>query len=131
MIERIVKDNKLYSIIMRTSYVKDGIDFVTNQEDFLQIGYMNRESGYKIQPHKHNEISRTVSHTQEVLIIKSGKVQVDYYDTENTLFKSVILNKGDLVFLAFGGHGFSMLEKSEIIEVKQGPYIGESDKTRF
>jgi len=24
-----------------------------------------------------------------------------------------------------------MLENSEIIEVKQGPYIGENDKTRF
>ena len=30
-----------------------------------------------------------------------------------------------------GGHGFSMIEESEIIEVKQGPYIEAKDKIRF
>lgn len=92
---------------------------------------MNRDIGYEIQPHKHNEVVRTVNRTQEVLIIKSGKVQVNYYDSENNWFCSKILNKGDLVLLIYGGHGFLMLEKSEIIEIKQGPYIGDSDKTRF
>jgi hypothetical protein len=33
--------------------------------------------------------------------------------------------------LAHGGHGFTMLEESEIVEVKQGPYSGDVDKTRF
>jgi len=36
-----------------------------------------------------------------------------------------------VILLAFGGHGFEMLEATEIIEVKQGPYAGEQDKTRF
>lgn len=35
------------------------------------------------------------------------------------------------MLLAYGGHGFKMLEDSEIIEVKQGPYAGENDKVRF
>ena len=30
-----------------------------------------------------------------------------------------------------GGHGFEMLEKTEIIEIKQGPYANDKDKTRF
>ena len=38
---------------------------------------------------------------------------------------------GDVVLLAHGGHGFTMLEPSEMIEVKQGPYAGEQDKERF
>lgn len=29
------------------------------------------------------------------------------------------------------GHGFEILEETEMIEVKQGPYAGEQDKTRF
>ena len=45
--------------------------------------------------------------------------------------QSTILNKGDVVLLAFGGHGFEMIEESEIIEIKQGPYAGEMDKVRF
>ena len=45
--------------------------------------------------------------------------------------ESRILNKGDVVLLAYGGHGFEMIEDSEIIEVKQGPYLDEVDKIRF
>ncbi len=33
--------------------------------------------------------------------------------------------------LSAGGHGFEMLEDAEIIEVQQGPYCGDKDKTRF
>ena len=42
-----------------------------------------------------------------------------------------MLNLGDVVLFSSGGHGFTMIEESEIIEVKQGPYSGEQDKTRF
>ena len=41
------------------------------------------------------------------------------------------MEAGDVVLLAYGGHGFEMIEESEIIEVKQGPYAGEMDKVRF
>ena len=33
--------------------------------------------------------------------------------------------------LVAGGHGFEMLEPTEMIEVKQGPYSGDQDKSRF
>ena len=56
---------------------------------------------------------------------------MDFYDDEQHYLESRILNTGDIVLLAFGGHGFEMLEASEIIEVKQGPYAGDNDKTRF
>ena len=56
---------------------------------------------------------------------------MDFYDDDQNYLESRILNQGDVVLLAFGGHGFEMLEASEMIEVKQGPYAGEGDKTRF
>ena len=42
-----------------------------------------------------------------------------------------MLQGGDVILLAEGGHGFEMLEDSEMVEVKQGPYAGDGDKTRF
>ena len=56
---------------------------------------------------------------------------MDYYDDNKNYLESKILNQGDVILLAYGGHGFEMLEDSEIIEVKQGPYAGEMDKIRF
>jgi ABC-type dipeptide/oligopeptide/nickel transport system ATPase subunit len=53
------------------------------------------------------------------------------FDLDKKFIKSCVLNKGDVVLLSAGGHGFTMLEKSEIIEVKTGPHLGELDKTRF
>ncbi|MCZ2140280.1 MAG: hypothetical protein LC096_02690, partial [Bacteroidia bacterium] len=50
---------------------------------------------------------------------------------EQYYIKSTILHTGDVILLSDGGHGFKMLEESEIIEVKQGPYCGEQDKVRF
>ncbi len=131
MIENIMYDGLSLAIILRAEYRAAGISFFTPDEFSQQLGYMNRPQGYVIAPHVHNPVLREVQFTKEVLFIKSGKVRVDFYDEEQNYLQSRILNKGDVILLAFGGHGFEMLEPSEVIEVKQGPYAGDADKTRF
>lgn len=130
-IDRVVQENKLLAIIIRSDYGKEGIEFFTPNEFSQQLAYMNRPAGYKIAPHVHNKIQREVLYTQEVLFIKSGKVKVDFYTDSQSLHDTRILETGDIILLASGGHGFTMLEPTEMIEVKQGPYAGEADKTRF
>jgi len=131
MIENVIYNEKLLSVIIRANYKSDGIEFFTPDDFSQQLAYMNRAKDYVIPPHVHNAVQRDVHFTQEVLVIKSGKVRVDYYDDDRNYLESRILNQGDVVLLAYGGHGFEMLEDSEIIEVKQGPYAGEMDKVRF
>jgi len=131
MIETIKNDEKTLAIIIRASYKSDGINFFTPGDFSQQLGYMNRKKGYVIAPHRHNLVERKVTLTQEVLYIKSGKVRVDFYNGKQDYLESRVLEKGDVILLADGGHGFEMLEASEIIEIKQGPYCGEEDKVRF
>ena len=131
MIERIEYAGITLSIIIRTSYNKEGIEFFTPDDFSQQLAYMKRPKGYCIEPHTHNLVPRKVNYTQEVLFIKSGKVRIDFYTDDQCYLKSHILNAGDVVLLAHGGHGIKMLEESEIIEVKQGPYTGDQDKSRF
>ena len=131
MIENIIHNSILFAIILRTSYNESGIKFFTPDDFSQQLAYMNREKDYIISPHVHNSVQRNIHYTQEVLIIKSGKVRVDYYNDNKDYLESRVLYQGDVVLLANGGHGFSMLENSEIIEIKQGPYVGEMDKVRF
>jgi len=131
MIERIRKNEKELAVIIRSSFKKDGIEFLTQDSYSQQLGYMCRPANYVIPPHVHNPIVREVQYTQEVLFIKSGKVRVDFYSDEKKYLESKVLMAGDVILLASGGHGFLMLEESEMIEVKQGPYVGDSDKTRF
>ena len=131
MIEYINHDGCVLATLLRSTFNEPGIKFFTPDEYSQQLAYMNRPKGYVIKPHIHNSVPREVQFTKEVLFIKSGKVRVDFYDDEQTYLESRILHAGDVILLAFGGHGFEMLEASEIIEVKQGPYAGDADKTRF
>jgi len=131
MIEKIYDGKLLLSIIIRKNFRKEGIQFFTPDDFSQQLAYMNRPKNYVIEPHVHNVVSRGIQLTQEVLIIKSGKVRVDFYDDAKNYIESRVLNDGDIILLAHGGHGFKMLEPTEIIEVKQGPYAGGKDKVRF
>jgi mannose-6-phosphate isomerase-like protein (cupin superfamily) len=131
MIERIVSNDQELALIIKRAYFNEGIKFFTPDTYSQQIGYMNRPTGYVIPPHVHNPVSREVLFTKEVLFIRSGRVRVDFYDEEKNYIESHILEAGDVILLAYGGHGFEMLENCEIIEVKQGPYAGDRDKTRF
>ena len=131
MIEEIVKESRILAIILSSNHRADNIEFYTPSDFSQQLGYMNRPQGYVIPPHVHNPVPREVQFTKEVLFIKSGRVRVDFYDDDQNYLESHILEQGDVILLAFGGHGFEMLEPTEMIEVKQGPYAGEADKTRF
>lgn len=129
--EKIFDGDTLLGLIIRSDYHKEGISFFTPSDFSQQLGYMNRPKDYVIEPHVHNLVERKVDLTQEVLFIKSGKVRVDFYNSSRNYLDSRVVFKGDVVLLAHGGHGFKMLEPSEMIEVKQGPYCGEMDKVRF
>lgn len=131
MIEKIIHNNTVLGIIIRAEYENKGIEFFTNDDDSQQLGYMTRPVGYQIAPHTHRLVPRKVHLTQEVLLIKSGKVRVDFYNSDQQYIKSTIVVTGDVILLAEGGHGFKMLEESKIVEVKQGPYCGDEDKVRF
>ena len=131
MIEKISHGDELIAIIIKKDYKKNGIEFFTPGEFSQQLGYMNRPEGYKIKAHIHNPVERSVVNTQEVLFIRSGKVKANFYTRDLDYFCSVILNEGDIILLASGGHGFEFLEASEVIEVKQGPYSGDMDKKIF
>jgi hypothetical protein len=131
MVEKIYHKDVLLSIIIRAGFEINGIEFFTPDDFSQQLAYMKRPKDYAIPPHVHNIVKREVQFTKEVLIIKKGKVRVDFYDDDKNYLESSIVGKGDVILLAFGGHGFEMMEESEIIEVKQGPYVGELDKVKF
>lgn len=131
-VERITYQEHILAIVLRVDFCAKGIHFLTPDSFSQQLGYMNHPKDYVIAPHDHNPVVRTVEWTQEVLFVRRGRVRLDFYAPESRNYlQSLVLGAGDVVLLAHGGHGLTMLEDAEIIEVKQGPYTGEADKTRF
>lgn len=131
MIEQITYHKQLLALIVSRNFHQQGIHFFTPDELSQQLAYMRHPVGKTIQPHIHNPVLREVQYTQEVLFIKHGRLRVDFYNNEQKYLESRILEAGDVILLVTGGHGFEVIEEIEMIEVKQGPYVGEHDKTRF
>lgn len=117
--------------IIKADYSGQGITFFSDNNAYLQVGYMNRGNGYVIAPHIHNSVERKIYFTEEILFVKNGKVRVDFYDDNKNYLESYYVYEGDIVVLKRGGHGFKFLENSEIFEVKQGPYLKSGDKVRY
>jgi mannose-6-phosphate isomerase-like protein (cupin superfamily) len=130
-IQEITDSDQLLAIIISANFNKQGIHFLTPNDLSQQLAYMRHPAGKKIEPHVHNMVLREVHYTQEVLFIKKGKLRVDFYNERQQYLESRILEAGDVILLIKGGHGFEVLEELEMIEVKQGPYMGDGDKTRF
>lgn len=130
-IEEVKKKEKLLAMIIRNDYECKGVDFVTPNEFSQQVAYMHHPAGKIIDAHVHNMVHRNVVLTQEVLFIKKGILRVDFYDEYEDYLESKVLYAGDIILLVSGGHGFSVIEEVEMIEVKQGPYSGDQDKKRF
>jgi mannose-6-phosphate isomerase-like protein (cupin superfamily) len=131
MLKEIIHNNKLLGIIISHNYSESGIHFCTPDSFSQQLAFMKHPAGKTIKPHVHNPVQREVHYTKEVLFIRKGKVRIDFYTDHQQYIESYILETGDVILLSEGGHGFEILEETEMIEVKQGPYAGEKDKTRF
>lgn len=131
MIEEIKHKQNIIAVIVRSNFSKEGVSFFTPNDFSQQLAFMKHTKGKTIEPHVHNKVERNVFFTQEVLFIKKGQLRVDFYDDEKKYLESRVLNSGDVILLASGGHGFEVLQELEMFEVKQGPYAGDKDKTRF
>ena len=97
MIDRIVHQNQELALIIRHDYRKEGIEFFTPATYSQQIGYMSRPAGHVIPPHVHNPVPREVQFTKEVLVIRSGRLRVDFYSDAQEYLESTILDAGDII----------------------------------
>ena len=132
MIEKIYNKKKLYALIVRAKFrKKKGISFFTPNETNQQFGYMKHDKGHLIKPHKHKKRTTKIFYTTEVIIVFKGSLRVDFYDQNEKYLFSKIINEKDIIMLVHGGHGFKVLKKVEMLEVKQGPYSIEKDKVKF
>jgi|TARA_B110000014_G_scaffold258847_1_gene245634 hypothetical protein len=132
MVEKIYHKKKLYALIVRAKFrKKKGINFFTPVDTNQQFGYMKHDKGHLIKPHKHKKRATKIFYTTEVIILFKGSLRVDFYDQRQKYLFSKIIREKDIIMLVHGGHGFKVLKKVEMIEVKQGPYSLEKDKVKF
>ena len=129
----ITHSEKIISIIYRDSDWIKGLNFITPDELFVQVGSWWYDKGKKLDSHIHKDFDRTATRTQETIYVKKGSVKVLLFTEEEEFFHDYVLHKGDLAVFGYGGHGYEILEDdTQIIESKNGPFISvDKDKKKF
>ncbi|MFM2129267.1 MAG: hypothetical protein RL477_813 [Pseudomonadota bacterium] len=131
MLIRITDKEKLIALVLRKDFSRPGINFLTEDRSSLQVGTISHPANYVIPAHDHQINARMIEDTQEVLVLRRGRVRVDFFTEARVYIESVVMDAGDILLLISGGHGFKALEEIDMVEIKTGPYMETRDKTRF
>ena len=127
-----INPDKLLHIVVRKEDITEGRQDIVPEENFIQCSILNMPKDKTFRPHKHifKERTRNVI-AQESWIVIQGRVQCIFYDTDDTIIATPVLEQGDASFTLEGGHNYYILEDNTLVyEYKTGPYEGQAlDKT--
>ena len=131
MVESIEHEGRLIARIVRAEKMPDRTEFITDDDVKQQVGFIVYPAGSEIDRHVHLPLERHLVGTSEVLLVRKGVVDADFYTDDKEYIDTRELREGDLVLLVSGGHGFRCREDTILLEIKQGPYTGMVEKERF
>ena len=126
-----IEPNKLLHIVNRIADIKERTILIPDN-NFIQCATLKMEKGKTFEPHKHITKDRHYPEqiAQESWVVIKGKVKCIFYDLDDTIIATPILEAGDASFTLYGGHTYEILEENTIVyKYKTGPYEGiELDK---
>jgi len=138
-VENVVHKGRILAVVIRAPALEElqssgkKTSFHTPGHFPLQVGLHVRPKGDVVEPHFHNPFPQLRNlAVQEFFYVKSGQVKIDLHDDseDDAKVSEIIAKTGDTVLLNTG-HGMTFLEKTELIELKQGPYRGREEEKRF
>lgn len=131
-IQNIKDGDEILAIVLRNEFDKEGLNFITNEDCSFQVAVHNVKRGTRYKAHITNPFSNiNLLKANKIYYVAEGKVGIDLYGLNEKKIKYITLNKGDLILFINGGHGLDILEKSKVIEIKQGPYRGQDKDKKF
>ena len=132
---RKINDSKgiLLCIVYKDEDWVEGLNFITDDSLFIQVGSWWYQNGKNLATHKHNTVPRESNITQEMVYVKRGSMLATIYDQDMNFIEEVVLKEGDLAIMVYGGHGYKILDDdTKIIEAKNGPFLSvEIDKVKY
>lgn len=128
-----VEPGKTIHMVCKPNEIEDKRTDVVSPSEYMQLSVLNLEAGKTFPPHKH--IYKQVPNeaiAQESWVVIRGKVEVFFYDLDDSFLESVVLDQGDVSITLYGGHTYKILEdETLVLEYKTGPYYGQKLDKEF
>ncbi len=104
-------------------------DFWDLENSSLEVGFMHRGPNDQVKLHKHtirkNDIPRR---TNEVLIQLDGRMVIYIFADDGSFVRELIATGMSITLFIHGAHKIDFTESTNVIEIKNGPFQGPSDK---
>ena len=130
-LEVVEKDGKRYAEIIWSDTSVSKTTFFSPAESSFQFGLLAHEAGFVEPPHYHKPVSRQIDDLQQMFVVQRGIVEVDLFDDEGGIIRSVSLKAGDAIVLIHGVHAIRVTEDMQCLSVKQGPFMGDQNDKVF
>lgn len=132
MIESVAHEGRVLAYLVHGARPPDRTTFLTPPDCNVQVGYVVYAAGQEIPRHLHRPVERHLIGTAEVLVVQRGRCEVDIFTDQRDLVTTRELQVGDVLIAVGGGHGFRVHEDTVLLEIKQGPFVGDAaSKERF
>ncbi len=130
--KKITHKGKLYAVYFDVKHINEGLTFVSQENEFIQVGIWNYKPNKILPAHFHREYKREATRTCESVYVVEGKIRCNLYTKSGNFIDSFILKKNEMAIQLYGVHEYEIIEKSIVIENKNGPYFGpEIDRKRI
>jgi len=65
--------------------------------------------------------------------VRAGRIKAEIFDTADQKLSELEAGAGDILVLLRGGHGYEIMEDgTQVLEIKNGPYVGaNADRRRL
>jgi cupin fold WbuC family metalloprotein len=124
-----IQEGKLLHLIYRSDpLITEVRQDIVESQNFIQCSFLAMNKGKTFRPHKHITKERAYKEqiAQESWIVIKGSVKCVFYDIDDTILATPILNAGDASFTLAAGHNYEILENGTVVyEYKTGPYEGQ------
>ena len=131
-INKIIHRGKLYATYFNVQDAEEGLSFISEENEFIQVGLWNYKPKKVLPAHYHNEYSREATRTCETIYVVKGKIKCNLYTKSGSIVESFILKENEMAIQIYGVHEYEILEEALVIETKNGPYFGpEIDRKRI
>lgn len=125
-IEVIEHNGTRYAEVIWATETVETTKFFSPAESSFQFGLLAHKAGYEEPPHYHQPFERTINDLQQMFVVQKGKVEVDLYDDDGKLLRTIPMDVGDAIVLIHGVHAIRVIEDMQCLSVKQGPFMGDA-----